>query len=572
MANLFRDNAYNVLGLDTSATQKEINKRSKEIVNLLRIDEDFEHVTEISVARPKRTENTVKEALHRLSSPTKKIQEYFFWFDIESDKDEKAWELLRAGSIDEAIQVWELDSSKETAIGFVAKKNLAILASVLLDDKGHKKYLKRSITYWKDLITSDKFWSYFEKMYALNDEVGTSKAALKEFNKNVVHELADFYTDVSQTYNDSSIYAEYLRVFSVKGSRIEQNILSPIYESIDTVSKQIIELNVSEDGILDEEEIKIIKTYTHRLNEDFNELKNLGLYEDSQSKVMRDKAATAVRVLVLDINNNLDDSKTAIGLLGVALKFAGTPNLQNKLKQDMSALKELHEDKLLNEEINATIEESVELHKKGKSDMAIAVIDEKMADAGLSSSAKSVLQNFKDKIETAVSTHGKPVKRAPLLFTWNSIGTKLYGDTLYLVVLFIPLLPLARYSVEETDSGQFMFYGKLPLTNGKRWWVGLALLFVLIFIIAAASSSDTDTSSSPTSTVSPIKSSGSSQSAYNRCSNEYDSIKSELDSVESSMNRYDAIDDVNNFNALVPRQNALVNQLNSKATECNGLR
>jgi hypothetical protein len=132
MANLFRDNAYNVLGLDISASQKEINKRSKEIVNLLKIDEESTYETDLEVAEAKRTEATVKDAVQKLSSPTKKIQEYFFWFDVENDTDEKALQFLQNGKVNEAIDLWSKDADKETATGFVSKKNLAILYSVLL--------------------------------------------------------------------------------------------------------------------------------------------------------------------------------------------------------------------------------------------------------------------------------------------------------------------------------------------------------------------------------------------------------------------------------------------------------
>jgi hypothetical protein len=38
------------------------------------------------------------------------------------------------------------------------------------------------------------------------------------------------------------------------------------------------------------------------------------------------------------------------------------------------------------------------------------------------------------------------------------------------------------------------------------------------------------------------------------------------------MDNYERSGNSDSFNALVPRQNSLVSQLNSKATECNGLR
>ena len=118
---------------------------------------------------------------------------------------------LQQGNIDEAIDLWSKDADKETATGFVSKKNLAILSSVLLVDKGLKKHLTQSISCWKDLILSDKFWAYFEKIYALNDEVGTSTTALKSFRENVTDVLSDFYTDISQ---NNSCYRPYYGVIS----------------------------------------------------------------------------------------------------------------------------------------------------------------------------------------------------------------------------------------------------------------------------------------------------------------------------------------------------------------------
>jgi hypothetical protein len=69
----------------------------------------------------------------------------------------------------------------------------------------------------------------------------------------------------------------------------------------------------------------------------------------------------------------------------------------------------------------------------------------------------------------------KPIKSAPSLTTINTIGFKLYGGTdydpetnshlatLYFVILFIPLFPIARYRVEDTLNGGYKFYGQAPL-------------------------------------------------------------------------------------------------------------
>ena len=71
---------------------------------------------------------------------------------------------------------------------------------------------------------------------------------------------------------------------------------------------------------------------------------------------------------------------------------------------------------------------------------------------------------------------GVPLKSAPPLFTFNSVGTGLYGHrdeapdgsyvaTLCICALFIPLIPLAAYRVESHGGGQYSFYSKVSLSR-----------------------------------------------------------------------------------------------------------
>lgn len=615
MANLFRDNAYNVLGLDISAAQKEINKRSKEIVNLLRIDEESEYETDISVAKPKRTEHTVKEAVQKLSSPTKKIQEYFFWFDIESDTDEKALKLLQAGNIDEAIQIWEQDASKETATGFVAKKNLAILASVLLVEKGQKKHLTQSISCWKDLITSDKFWAYFEKIYALNDEVGTSASAIKDFKSKVTDVLSDFYTDVSQNKADNSFYSLFAQVFSVRGQKMQRDVLSPIFEAINDTSEKLRNLNISEDNIVSSEEIAELKRLTRLLQANFDKLKELGLYSDSQSKTMRDKAAEALRAVALDLYNNLGESEKPVALFNIASKIAGTTGTINKINKDIETLRANRSDEKIIKPINELLEnekftEALDLiEKRLESNKSNKDLNEflearlKWAITGIAAKDyKETMAQFNSGQFAKAADNFNGLKAFILsyiqYFNFNHDGLndvlaeidQLTGDPKAL-----NLDNVQNYrnklleGTEETFKDSFEeslivflvdcgIYGNiathLPAIKRKntiKKWIWYIVIGIVLLIIFGSSSSDSpDTSSGSNS--SSGSSGSSSNSAYNTCSDEYDSIKADLDSVESQMDNYERFDNTESFNALVPRQNSLVQQLNNKATECNGLR
>ncbi len=615
MASLFRDNAYNVLGLDTSASQKEINRRSKEIVNLLRIDEQSEYETDLSITKPTRTEHSVKEAVQKLSSPTKRIQEYFFWFDVHNDSGEKALKLLRSNKLDEAIEVWTEDSSKETATGFVAKKNLAIINSLLLADKGQKKYLTQSISNWKDLVTSDKFWAYFGKIYALNDEVGTSSNALKDFQEKVIDVLSDFYTDVSQSNKDNSFYSLFAQVFGAKGQKMQQDVLSPIYEAIHEASEKLRTLNISEDNIISDDEVKTVKQLLKKLQDNFNKLKELGLYSDSQSKTMRDKAAEAIRTVALDMYNNLYESAKPAALLQAAEKIAGTVGTKQKLAKDVVQIRknianekviipinDLLEDEKFTQALDQ-IEAQMQKHKGDKELMeyfysrikwcvtGIATKDYKecMAqfNAGKFDEAQSNFLGLRDFVLSYISYFDFDKK------SLDGVLNKIEALTSNAGSLNLENVQAYRNSIidgaPESFKEQFeemilivlidsSIYGNLAIhlpairrKNAVKQWIWWVVIGIIGLIIWGSTSSDSGTNTG-TSTGSSSGSRGSSSSAYDACVREYDSLKSQLDSVETSMNRYELYDDVDSFNALVPRQNSLVNQVNSKATECNNLR
>jgi hypothetical protein len=83
----------------------------------------------------------------------------------------------------------------------------------------------------------------------------------------------------------------------------------------------------------------------------------------------------------------------------------------------------------------------------------------------------------------------QPLNGAPTMLTYNGVGSRPYGNsepdsgdgtyimTLYLVVLFVPVYPLASYLVRGADTGEgWSFFGKVPLSAvGYVWQRALAL-------------------------------------------------------------------------------------------------
>lgn len=156
--NFITHNAYGILGLSPNATNKEIQKRARDIENLLKIDEipkydlDFSHFDKL------RNAQNVKEAMQNLLDTKSKIWHYFFAIYIK-DEDEKKHFAKRAKN-----QLLNVDLG---AKNFVDKKNLAIFTyftmfggEIYVDSKNYlnlwSEILKReSLTQFKNSFRND---------------------------------------------------------------------------------------------------------------------------------------------------------------------------------------------------------------------------------------------------------------------------------------------------------------------------------------------------------------------------------------------------------------------------------
>jgi len=285
-----------------------------------------------------RTEDAVKDALQRLQAPKKRIKEYFFWFQIADSVDEQVLGLFKLKDYLNAIRTWQDASEGQSTKAFFYKKNLAILYCLVLSASDNKEYLRNSLEAWKELVDSDKFWASFSKVYKLHDEQTASEDIISDLKKHVVEYLSDIYTELHHLHKHSDYLSEFQKVFSAKGEKIEKSVLGPAYQAISHAVEGLEKMEVSKDDNFDKDESEKIKGLVATVQQELNKLIDLGLYDDSQTKIMRDRAANALRTIVLDLHNNLSELQKSEGLLDVAIKLAGTESLKNKLRGELEQI------------------------------------------------------------------------------------------------------------------------------------------------------------------------------------------------------------------------------------------
>lgn len=477
--NLLKDNAYHVLGLDTSSNQKEIAKRSKEILTRLKIDDVPEYDIDINFIDDFRTESSVKKAVTNLSAPKNQLKEYFFWIQVADAVDEEAVSLFQEGKYGEAAKIWKDNSKKDTVKSLLYKKNLAILVTILLYKSNDKELLKKSVSLWSELVNSNKFWNAFNKIYKLHDELGSDDDVLEVFRKNVADNISDMYAELSSQYDDETFVTVFANSFGLKGEKMETNVLDPIYKIINDAVEELDSLGVSDDGILDQQETDAIKRLVSTIQSELNKLIDLGLYEESKIKLVRDRAAETLRKLSIEVNNNLNETSVALGLIKIADSMSGTSGFKNKVQQDLKTLQDNQDYSEREKKQMSIVDPILADFKAGRAEKALQTINAYIYNENTDQELKNTLLEVKQVIEKRMLEHGKPVKNAPTMFTWWGFGSMIYGDTLYLTGLYIPVFPLVRYALTN-DGGNYSFMGKLEL---RPWQQVLRVVSVIIILI-----------------------------------------------------------------------------------------
>jgi hypothetical protein len=396
MSNLIVNNAYRILGLDGSANQKDILKRSKEIINRLKIDDYPEYTLDINLPKKFRTEESVNDSLNRLQNMKNNLNEYFFWFNISDTVDENAFDYLQYGdaaSYDEAIQIWKNASNTENSTGLLYKKNLALLYCLMLLNEENDIYLKESLSNWKEIIDSDKFWSAFEKSYAVNNDQTINSDRIIDFRENIVKYISDIYHDLYLQHGNKKYVKDFQDIFGTLGDKTEENLLKPIHQSIYDTIKKLEKISLDKNDDIDDEIIETdnvcdncgkpvsqytkkyddgsvlcqecyvgvgkewkkrikeeetvegstkiilkVKRITMQLELQLDQLREIGLYDDEQSKVVRDHAAEAIRGISIIIHNEAHMKTQSIELLDLAKKIAGTDSIKEKFQSDLKTI------------------------------------------------------------------------------------------------------------------------------------------------------------------------------------------------------------------------------------------
>ena len=334
------ENAYHVLGLNGSAGNRQILQRANEIIQRLRIDDVPEYALDLSPAKNFRSEETVNEALRRLQAPKIRLAEYFFWYHIGDENDKKAERLLAAADYRSAANIWgsTTPTTSMSEAGARALRNLAVTRTTFLLTSADEGAIEISLRTWQMLINNDAFWLQFIDDYKAAIDNSLSDDVLTKFRNGLTEHLSDTYAGL-QAKRKAGLYLHaFQKVFSAKGKKVEKDVLQPIVGATQKEIDGLERIDLSAGQNFDPGKATRIRESVLAIQGHFNKLIEVGLFDDSEVKLLRDRAALALRRIVLDLHNNHSELETAAKLLKVAAQLAGTESLKAMLSSDIAQI------------------------------------------------------------------------------------------------------------------------------------------------------------------------------------------------------------------------------------------
>jgi len=494
--DIIRTNAYRVLRLLGNATVSEIHKAAASLRRTAALGLAGTTAADLpQLGEVPRTEADIRTALGRLENPEQRLNDRLFWYHMPPEsramKARSQTTEATAGETDGAA--WEHDE---------ALHGLHAAFEAGVDDAGVRLWVQ-ALRAWHQLVSDDKYWALTLTL----EERGTFEPAalpseVDALRENAVRLAAEALVVAGRdaiARSDTSTARRILQTLAELADTgswaalAQEDIAAPAVEGLRALCGTVRE----------EFSSKIVREQDSPEN-------NKSLC-DAALKRFREEIEPAVhRVLQLvpPDHEAAQQSREAAALClsGIATDYTWA--------DDFITSETLHEE-------------------------ALRLAQNTLGAIRIEDGLKQVREAArKQRVFGAL----KPISSAPSLRTMNGVGFTLYGNsdhdadtgsyvaTYYFVVLFIPIIPLARYRI-IAEGKQYRFLGKVPLRRGDRWHLGIAIAGIVAMILIGVISS----SQNPSSPYTPPASNGSDSSASSSQSSQLSDLKSRIESGRSRL-------------------------------------
>ncbi|MBT3422881.1 MAG: hypothetical protein HN431_08765, partial [Bacteroidetes bacterium] len=191
--DIIYQNPFRVLGIPITATDREIAKQINDLAIYAEMNKLVEYDSDnFFSTKPNRTKEHLQEAKQKIEQPNSKIFYSLFWFweNSKNTIDVMAFEELKNGNIEKAIEFWE----RETKNGITSQnksnhKNLSVLRMGLSTQNGKldKNNFLNSLSLAGEFLANGHFDDFTKQILGIS-----YSADLLEITNHFVEEIITF--------------------------------------------------------------------------------------------------------------------------------------------------------------------------------------------------------------------------------------------------------------------------------------------------------------------------------------------------------------------------------------------
>ena len=397
-----------------------------------------------------------------------KLEESFFWFEIENSKDQSLIELLENLNFNEAIEFIRKELKEDQQNYFKNKRNLAVTLLYTLHKKFNESALIELINEFNEICKNNDFWSYFFDNFKTREEGVVNRDTLKEFRDNIEKYVYEEFDNLSKLYPNKNIIEKLLSNFEFKSSDIVNKFIENDISRINKIIENLNSLNFSEDEELYEDQKDSISFYLDTLKEIFSKFEDINIHTITSISIASDEVAQTLKNVALKISHTNKDKKNSLKIFRIASQFAVSNTIKIDINKNIQLVKE-----------DTEMEEILKYIKNQNIEKALNLINEFLKDKNTTEEGKKIVFEIKNKIETNQKLVQMNNNNTPFLFNLSGFGLMLYGDTRYITAFFIPICPISRHKIIKDSYGNEFFAGPKDLETFYEIW---RIIFIIIVL------------------------------------------------------------------------------------------
>jgi len=346
-------NPFRVLGIPVTATDREIAKQINDIAIYAEMDKLIEYDSDNFFSiKPSRTYVHIQEAKQKIEQPNNKLFYSLFWFweNANNTIDVMAFEELKNGNIEKAIEFWNRETEKGiTPQNKSNHKNLSILQLGLSaqNNKLDKTHFLNSLALSGDFLANGHFEEFTNQVLGIRHSVDL----LETTNQYVDEIISMVKPHLSQRKSVYKVtHKELLTHFRTYPSLIQNDIIEKF------TGKQIynIEKQIEKCGQVRNTSAKkaIISGFDLHKNSysDLKQLRAVLSKTDLKFQLIADKLADELIACSIAYFNKFRDTSTdpgddALKLAKYAKKIAVGDDVNDRIKEGIPVLREFVSDK-----------------------------------------------------------------------------------------------------------------------------------------------------------------------------------------------------------------------------------